>query len=292
MLGGILAVLASSFLYGIMPIFTKSILASGMSPQSVVCFRFLFAGLFCGAVIFYKRFSVRVTRRQLVELVLYGFLGFGMTAMLLTLSYQQIPTGLATMFHFTYPMFVAAIMTVLFHERVTVLRLVACAAAICGLVAMTDFSGGLSARGVLFAILSGITYAIYVVANRRSSICQLPILVIIFYVTMLSSSFFGIAAAASAQLTFPPNLRIVLLLMIVAILCTVFSLFLLTMGIQRLGATTASVLNMAEPLTSIVAGAVLLGETLGLNTLVGCVLIICSALLISADARFSHQFST
>ena len=46
-------------------------------------------------------------------MVAVGILGFGLTATLLTASYSYIPVGLATMFHFSYPLFVLLIMVVI-----------------------------------------------------------------------------------------------------------------------------------------------------------------------------------
>ena len=43
--------------------------------------------------------------------------------------------------------------------------------------------------------------------------------------------------------------------MIIGLFCTVFSLRLLLYGISVLGASNASILNILEPLTSLISGA-------------------------------------
>ena len=43
---GVLAVVAASFLYGIMPIFTKRVLMEGMTSGSVVFYRLFFSAVF------------------------------------------------------------------------------------------------------------------------------------------------------------------------------------------------------------------------------------------------------
>lgn len=50
-------------------------------------------------------------------MIVVGILGFGMTATLMTAAYNYIPVGLATMFQFSYPLFVLIIMVILTKEK-------------------------------------------------------------------------------------------------------------------------------------------------------------------------------
>ena len=140
MIKGVLAVLAASVAYGVMPVFSKTAMTQGMNAESVVFFRFLFSAVF--ALLFLIRRSNRryVTHQQLRHLLIFGILGFGMTINLLTFSYQYIPTGLATMFHFAYPLVILAVMAVLYHEKITRYKVAAVAVALAGVALFhTDF---------------------------------------------------------------------------------------------------------------------------------------------------------
>lgn len=57
-----------------------------------------------------------MTLPQAVLLALFGILGFGFTMQFLTISYQYIPIGLATVLHFAYPLFVTLIMLAVYGE--------------------------------------------------------------------------------------------------------------------------------------------------------------------------------
>ena len=158
---GYLAIIAASLLYGIMPVLSKLLLLEGMNSSSIVVWRFCFSTVFCLAIMLIKKIPFQATPRQIGVMIVVGILGFGMTATLVTAAYNYIPVGLATMFQFSYPLFVLIIMVILTKEKIGALRAVAVAFLAVGLVLMMDFSGGANYTGIALALLSGVTYAFY-----------------------------------------------------------------------------------------------------------------------------------
>ncbi len=287
MIQGIVAVIAASVAYGFLPVFCKFALDAGMSSASVVFWRYFLACVVMASIMCIKKVSFRVTKAQLAQLCLFGLLGSGITSLLLTVAYQYIPIGLATMFHFAYPLFVTFIMIAMFREKATVFKCLSMAAALGGLWLMADFSKGISLPGVVFAVLSGLTYAVYIIATRKSAFAVLPIFTTLFYVTFFSSLFFSFQQLITGSFLLPPSAKAWMSVAATSLLCTVFALCLLMWGIQQLGPVTASVLNMIEPVTSVVAGIAIFNDKLSLKSLLGCLLIVSSALLISMDAKRS-----
>ena len=121
----------------------------------------LFHGFLPGYHADKKRSRFRQPPRQIGVMIVVGILGFGMTATLVTAAYNYIPVGLATMFQFSYPLFVLIIMVILTKEKIGALRAVAVAFLAVGLVLMMDFSGGANYTGIALALLSGVTYAFF-----------------------------------------------------------------------------------------------------------------------------------
>lgn len=148
----------------------------------------LFHG-FCLAIMLIKKIPFQATPRQIGVMIVVGILGFGMTATLVTAAYNYIPVGLATMFQFSYPLFVLIIMVILTKEKIGALRAVAVAFLAVGLVLMMDFSGGANYTGIALALLSGVTYAFYVVSNQRSCFRMLDGFTTMFYAMVASSIF-------------------------------------------------------------------------------------------------------
>ena len=279
MMKGYLAIIAASLLYGIMPDLSKLLLLEGMNSSSIVVWRFCFSTVFCLAIMLIKKIPFQATPRQIGVMIVVGILGFGMTATLVTAAYNYIPVGLATMFQFSYPLFVLIIMVILTKEKIGALRAVAVAFLAVGLVLMMDFSGGANYTGIALALLSGVTYAFYVVSNQRSCFRMLDGFTTMFYAMVASSIFFTLQSLVSGQLMAPPTPKS----------CTVFSLRLLLYGISVLGASNASILNILEPLTSLISGALIYGDQLSIPTMIGCGLVILAILLVSLAGKISQN---
>lgn len=84
--------------------------------------------------------------------------------------------GIASTILFVYPVMVAIIMAIFFHEKVSFITMFSIALAFTGISLLYEGGDGrtLNLLGVLFVILSSLTYAIYIVGVNRSSlkICQ------------------------------------------------------------------------------------------------------------------------
>lgn len=171
MLKGYISVIAASLAYGIMPIISKLLLNMGMNAQTVVFYRFLLTSIFTGLFLTLTKNWQTVTLPQIVQLIIFGIFGFGITAQLLTLSYVYIPVGMATVLHFAYPLIVVIIMIIIFKEKPTFLKIAACILAFTGIGFMVDFKGQISMTGILYALLSAVTYSMFVVSNKKAAFC-------------------------------------------------------------------------------------------------------------------------
>ena len=76
-----------------------------------------------------------------------------------------------------------------------------------------------------------------------------------------------------------------MVMVILALFCTIGALFLLTYGIRALGASTASVLNMLEPVVSLIAGIIVYHEAVSFTSLLGCVFIVISGIVVVMDKK-------
>ncbi len=279
---GVFAVVLSSFLYGIMPIFTKRVLMDGMPGGAVVFYRLFFSAVLSLLILLATKEDMAVTGEQFTQLAVFGVLGFGATTALLAIAYDHIPTGLATMLHFTYPLFVTVVMTVIFKEKLSKFKVLSCLFAIAGLAFMADFSS-LALTGLIAAVASGITYAGYVIANKKSSFASLPGMVIIFYVNSVAAVIFGIKAVFTKEFMLPANFKQLGLLLVIALFCTIISMYLLNYGIKTLGASTAAVLNMLEPVVSLFAGIIIYKEAVGIKGLIGAALVVIGGIIVAFD---------
>ena len=155
--------------YGLNPLFALPLYADGMSADSMLFFRYVFAILMMGVMMALQGKSFRLRRRQLFSVALMGIV-FSASSLLLFLSYQYMDAGIASTILFAYPLLVALIMWLVFHERASFLTWVCILMAFIGIALLYRGKpdAPLSTIGVVLVLLSSLSYAIYIVGVNRS----------------------------------------------------------------------------------------------------------------------------
>lgn len=276
---GVAAVAAASVLFGFLPVWCKQVLNNGVDSQTLVLIRYGFACVLLAVLLPIFGISYSITKKQLVAFLLFGLFSGGVTSFFLSLSYTYMHAGIATMFHFSYPIFVALLMSVFFKERLSWKIILAAVLAALGMVLMADIKGNFSPTGIAFALISGLTLAIYIIATKKSAFSTLPPMKIVFYACLVSTVFLAVKQVVGGDIHLPSTGADWGRMVMIALLCTVAAHSLLAYGVQKLGATTGALISMIEPLVSVVAGAFIIDEVPSGPAAVGCVLV-CAALVI------------
>lgn len=229
-----------------------------------------------------KGISLKLERREVGPVILLGSVGCALTTILLYLSYNYQPVGLSTTLHFIYPAVIAVGCMVLFRERFGAWKLLAVVLSLAGVLLFIDLSSSASAAGFTLALLSGFTYAFYVIYMDWTGLKQLHYFKLSFYVCCCMALCTGLFGVLSGQLvlTLPPQAWALSLM--VSFFTSLCALPLFQLGVRYTGASTAAVLSTLEPITSIAVGFFVLGEEMSGLKWVGCVLILSGVVLVSA----------
>ena len=109
--------------------------------------------------------SFRISRADLVPLVILGLI-FALSSLSLFQSYNYMDAGIASTILFVYPIMVAVIMAMFFHEKLTIQTMLCLLMAIggIGLLYQNEDGATLSFVGTMIVFLSSLSYAIYIVA--------------------------------------------------------------------------------------------------------------------------------
>ncbi|ELV05138.1 transmembrane protein [Brachyspira hampsonii 30599] len=132
--------------------------------------------------------------------------------------------------------------------------------------------------GVIYALITTVTYGSYIVANKRCSFSEVDTIVSLFYMSLFVSVSFFIAGMFTGSLQVLNNLYVFGNFAVISLVCTIFSLGLLLYGVKKLGSSLASILNMFEPTTTVIASIFIYKEELTVNIIIGSVLIILSTI--------------
>lgn len=287
----IFLVIIGSIAYGFLPIFVKNIIPYGYSSISIVFYRYLFTSiaLFIIIVIRKKNFkknlknnfkiSFKINQKQFLELFIFSISGLGLTFYLLSQALLYISAGLTNMIHFGYPVVVIILMAVIYKEKINRLKILSIVSSVIGIFLLTKIVAVESIesfKGIIYALITTITYGSYIIANKKSSFANLDTMVSLFYMSLIISIAFFIAGILTKDLQLLNNIYVFYNFIAISLLCTVFSLGLLLYGVKNLGSSLASILNMFEPTTTVIASAFIYHEKLTINIIIGSVLIILS----------------
>ena len=273
------AIAASS--YGLNPLFALPLYAEGMSPDSVLFYRYGFGMLMLAILMKVQGCSFRLRKCEILPLVAMG-LFFALSSLTLFVSYNYMDAGIASTILFVYPVLVAILMAVFFKERISVITALSIMLAVTGISLLYKGDGGetLSLIGVLMVFLSSLTYAIYIIGVHRSVLKDMPIAKLTFYVLVFGTGLFLVRLRFGLDLEVISTPAMWINPIGLALFPTVISLITMTKSIHYIGSTLAAILGALEPITALVIGVAVFGEKLTPRIIWGIVLILTAVTLI------------
>jgi drug/metabolite transporter (DMT)-like permease len=116
-LRGIAYTVISSVFFGILPIFVKFALNTGLKTNQIILIRFSFAALFLFLYLLPQKKDLQVSIKQFLVLIFCAVVGYMGMNLTLFIAYQMLGAGLATAIHFSYPLFVTIFSALLYKEH-------------------------------------------------------------------------------------------------------------------------------------------------------------------------------
>lgn len=275
MLFGIIMVIMSAILYGIIPMETKILLNYGFNATSIAFFRFFLVIPLILIICLLKKKSIKLSFNTLQQIFLYVSLPCGITMLILNESYNYITVGTASTLHFLYPTFVILICVFYYHQKIEKKIIKSLFIVLIGISCFMEkitFQGYI---GVILAISSAITYAIYLIELEQKKINKVDPFVLTLYISIFTSLMLGVVGILTNSLFEKKILYdsyTMLHLLLISIL-SIVAIITLQLGSRYLGAKLTAFLSLFEPITSIIVGIFILNEKLNINKLIGCILI-------------------
>lgn len=279
MLCGILAAVC----YGTNPLGALKLYAEGMSTGSVLFYRFGLAWVIIAGVVLVRSLplkggrheSLRVTWREFGALTALGLL-FIVSSLTLYLSFHLMDAGVASTILFTYPVMTAVMMVLFFRERLSWTTLSAIVLSFVGVALLYwgDGTATLPVKGVLLVLLSAFSYAVYIIVVNRSQL-QMSSFKINFFVLFYCALGMLVYSWLSGEpLTLPRNAVSWFYVGWLAVVPAIMALVLMVYAAKLVGSTTTAILGALEPLTAVLIGIFVFGESFTLTLALGILLIL------------------
>lgn len=256
-------------LFGLAGLFGKWL---ALSPIIIVLGRVFFASLTLALIFLFARQSIRISPR--INYLLFFLLGLILSLHWISFfkSIQVSTVAVGLLSYSIFPVFTVFLEPLLFKEKLAksnVIFAFLCFAGVYLIIPRFDLSNSIY-QGVLWGLLSAITFALLVILNRQLS-QKYSSLVITFF-----QDFFATLLLLPFIFFIRPdlNLKNIFLLIILGVLCTAGAHSLFIKGMKYIKAQTASIIGSLEPVYGIVLAFVLLGEIPSLRTILGGVIIL------------------
>ena len=277
---GYLCAAVGAATFGLIPLFANTAILAGIHNDTILAYRYSIAALSYALYLLLRRKSLRISHSQAKEVLLAGVFGYGITATFLMASYLYMPTGIATSIHFLYPVVVTILMAVFYKTKTPVSQKAAIGLAILGVGMLSWTGGGIKWVGMVFVLLSTLTYGGYIVALNRPAIKAMDPGVFTFWALAGSALFYLAMAASRGHLAWIPDPHILLNLLLLGIVSTTVSARLTVAAVNRIGSVPASIFGTLEPITAILTGILVFHESFSGLNLTGFVLVTASVLLV------------
>ena len=270
---GLISVHLAVLLFGVVGLFAKLV---ELPAVIIVLGRVFFSAVFLWGFLFFRRQKIRLQERE----DYLWLLGAGVILAVHWSSFMQAiqtsTVAVGTLTFSTFPLFVTFLEPYLFHEKLKLTDVVCAIIMLIGVVFIVpEFTlGNTVTQGVLWGLLSALTYAVLSIMNRRFSDKYQAALV----------SFYE---QASASVVLLPALfilhpvvtvRDVGVLILLGVVFTALAHSLFINGLRTVKVQTAGIISGLESVYGILAALVFLGEVPGIRELAGGVIILGVAL--------------
>ncbi len=268
---GVVLVALAALGFGSLAIFGKLAYALHVPTATLLAARFVVAAIVLWAIVGILR-RAPVPRARFIAVLALGVLYAAVTGAYF-LALQTIPAALTSLLLFTFP----AIVTIVEHflgDRITRLRALAVLGAVAGTVLVLGTPAQrLDPVGIVFGLVSAGLYAAYILIGTRV-LAAVPAIAGTALIATGAAGVFVAWALLARDVAPPLTPHVALVVLGLALLCSVGPILAQSAGMPTIGAGRAAIVGTLEPVATVVLAAIVLGDRFTpLQTLGGAIVV-------------------
>lgn len=286
---GTIYAVSSAVAFGFIPVFAVISYNGGANVISTAFLRFFTASIILFGILYARKTNFIINRKLFCRIAYLSIVGYASTCVMLFISYNFIPIGLATTMHFIYPAIVTVLSFFVYKEKIGIIKIISLLISIAGVYILAgSMKTAVSMTGVVLALASGGFYSLYTIELGKDYIKSMDGLLLTFYVSLFSAVSIFIYGAVTSTLKFDLQLSGIVSVLGLSLVCTVFAILAYSRAVQTIGPSNTAILSTFEPVTGVIMGILVFGERLSNTSAAGSFLIILSVLFFSLNnARYS-----
>ena len=249
----------------------------GLTGSQVVLLRTLIGGTMLTLLVLAQGGFDREAVRSEWKWLILGGAALGANWVALFEAYRLLNVSLATLIYYVGPMLVLLLSPMLFREQLTGRKIAAICLVAVGLICISGSIafGGLSAAGLVTAIVSALFYSSLIIFNKRivrtsgmqTAAIELDVAFVVVLIYVLLTV--GLPHPEKAALPY---------ILVIGLVNTGLAYLLYFSGLQKLPGQSVALISYVDPVSALLFSALLLHETMTPVQLIGAVLIIGGAM--------------
>ena len=281
---GVFFAVFAAVTYGMNPLFGIPLYEEGIHPYSVLFYRFSIAAVLMGITAALRRKSFRLPRKYWLWSVIAGVL-MALTCLFWFLTFEIMDSGIAAAMLFVYPVMVTLIMWIFFREKQKIVTCIGMVLAVCGvaLLCAGDSGGEIPVAGVVYIMLSALTYAIYIVMVKTTNLRELAPEILTFYAMIFAVAVFLVPLRMGADIQLLDSWKEWGNAIGLALFPSLCAFLFAAVAINIIGPAKTAILGALEPVTAVAIGMVVFGESVSLTGFAAIGLIIFAVTLVISE---------
>jgi len=272
-------VLTAGILWGMIGLFVRKLNVLGFDSMDIVVLRSITTSILLAVFLFfYDKDKLKIKLKDI-----WCFIGTGVFSIVFfNFCYFKAITltslSVAAILLYTAPAFVMLMSAILFHEKITKIKVLSLVLTFIGCVLVTGLvTGGdtLNAQGILVGLGAGLGYALYSIFSRFALDRGYHSLTISLY-TFVFAMFATIPLADYPKMAgiCKHDYKVILFCVLFGLVSTVLPYIAYTSGLQRMENSKASIIASIEPVTATLIGVIAYHESLSALEIIGVVLVL------------------
>ena len=295
-------ILLGAVLFSTKAILVKLALPYGIDPVSLLLLRMICALPIYLIIVAWIELRGQATSpssvsvspsRWIPQVIGLGMAGYYLASYFDFVGLKYIPASLERVILYLYPTLVLLISAVFLKRKISIHQAIAIGLCYVGVWIAVRFGTNEGTAndwwtGVGLIFLSALTYAIYLVGSGEL-IPQLGVLRFTCYAMIVSTFCICIHFLSTVEILtlFDYPSIVYQYAVAMAIFATVIPSFLISAGIQRIGASNAAIIGGIGPISTIVLASIFLDESFTLSQMLGTAMVIMGVVYISVNMKVS-----
>jgi len=289
-LSGLLLAAAGAIAFSGKAIIVKLSYLYGVDAVTVIMYRMLFAlPFFIAMGLWAERQAIArvnpLTRRDVIDIVVLGFVGYYLSSYLDFLGLQYITASLERLILYLNPTLVVLLGWAVYKKPIHPIRMWAMAISYSGVLLVfsheLSFAGSNVALGGSLVLGSAVSYAVYLLYSGQL-VQRIGALRLVGWATSVAcvcciAQFVVLRPLSAAHVP----VEVLWLGVLNAVACTVAPVLMVMMAIERIGAALTAQTGMIGPMSTIALGVLLLDEPLNIWIGVGTLLVVSGVFIVS-----------